>query len=319
MINFPFKKIKAIISNDSAFNYSHYYHGNDISLTNELLAHISMVMFNIKESGDIKILKDGDVSFIDSGYLNKFSSNAYLISIILFRGKTIVFNHLEKKHESLYLLFDYFINIESKLTHFNLYWSPPGSIGSGAHKDNHDVIILQLSGSKKWIIENRDILLSPGDILYIKKGTYHNPITTSESDSIHLTIGVKTDNLSYKHFPKEDTLHYESLKENNLTIINTIKNTLNDSEIYISIPRKTTNLKENQDIVIKNDESEILISKETSNYLFEEKLLQKDNLILRFKKNLSQQHKENIILSLIRDDLPFSVKKTNKNKNSEGK
>jgi ribosomal protein L16 Arg81 hydroxylase len=96
----------------------------------------------------------------------------------------------------------------------NAYITPPGQTGLAPHYDDHDVLILQIQGSKIWhIYEGADIppreiqremdkavaidgLPSPtdlqldsGDVLYLPRGKVHEAETNSEQ-SIHLTVGV---------------------------------------------------------------------------------------------------------------------------------
>jgi len=44
----------------------------------------------------------------------------------------------------------------------------------GKHKDTMDVWFWQCQGITKWIIEdNKEFILSPGDLIYVPKGFYH--------------------------------------------------------------------------------------------------------------------------------------------------
>ena len=101
----------------------------------------------------------------------------------------------------------------------NLYCSWQANQGFGSHFDTTDVIVLQIAGSKKWrVYEGRfehpveapgfettgytpefhaqrkgAVLmtpeLSPGDLLYLPRGQYHDALASSEA-SLHLTFGV---------------------------------------------------------------------------------------------------------------------------------
>jgi ribosomal protein L16 Arg81 hydroxylase len=80
------------------------------------------------------------------------------------------------------------------------------------HHDTHDVICLQVEGEKRWLVYEPvwelplrhqryhkemgapgstvlDVVLRPGDTLYLPRGWLHEALT-SETDSLHLTIGV---------------------------------------------------------------------------------------------------------------------------------
>ena len=50
----------------------------------------------------------------------------------------------------------------------------------GKHKDTMDVYFWQCQGVTKWIIEDKDeVILNPGDMIYIPKGINHNVIPLS--------------------------------------------------------------------------------------------------------------------------------------------
>lgn len=97
----------------------------------------------------------------------------------------------------------------------NGYISPNTSTVSafGLHWDDHDVLILQLEGSKKWEVYettndhplNRKFdqpedptklawsgCLNKGDVLYIPRGAWHD-VSGSGDCSLHVTIGIKAD------------------------------------------------------------------------------------------------------------------------------
>lgn len=82
-----------------------------------------------------------------------------------------------------------------------------------AHFDPQDVFILQLEGEKEWQLWERDrvvnpmpghpeskamtapglpadqtILLTPGDLLYVPRGTWHWPRSLDDNPSLHLTL-----------------------------------------------------------------------------------------------------------------------------------
>ena len=46
----------------------------------------------------------------------------------------------------------------------------------GKHKDTMNVYFWQCQGVSKWIVENDEVILNPGDLIYIPKGVYHNVI-----------------------------------------------------------------------------------------------------------------------------------------------
>jgi Cupin superfamily protein len=94
----------------------------------------------------------------------------------------------------------------------NAYYTPRSAQGLAVHHDTHDVLVLQVSGEKRWLVYEpawelplkgqlydrdggspgapvHDVTLRGGDTLYLPRGWLHEALT-SESDSLHLTIGV---------------------------------------------------------------------------------------------------------------------------------
>ena len=114
-------------------------------------------------------------------------------------GATIV---LESLHRYWPSLARFCRDLELALGHrlqVNAYITPPSSQGFDVHRDTHDVFVLQLSGSKHWIVYDRadeervliDQEIEPGDVLYIPIGFPHAAKTTAAA-SAHLTVGILT-------------------------------------------------------------------------------------------------------------------------------
>lgn len=125
--------------------------------------------------------------------------SAPLVYDLYSEGATIV---LESLHRYWEPLTDFCRELEISLGHrlqVNAYITPPGSKGFVVHRDDHDVFILQVSGTKHWIVYDRDdeerVLIDQdierGSALYIPKGFPH-AATTGHSASAHLTVGILT-------------------------------------------------------------------------------------------------------------------------------
>ena len=72
----------------------------------------------------------------------------------------------------------------------NAYLSPSGSTGLARHADQHDVIVVQLAGSKRWWLgDDEPVDLHAGDTMYVPAGLEHRASATDTS-SLHLTIGI---------------------------------------------------------------------------------------------------------------------------------
>ena len=115
-------------------------------------------------------------------------------------GATII---LESLHNYSAPLRDFCRDLETELrrgTQVNAYITPPGAQGFATHVDSHDVFVVQVYGTKHWLVHDRsdpkgegtpliDRDLKVGECLYIPKGFPHSA-TTSSSASAHLTIGI---------------------------------------------------------------------------------------------------------------------------------
>ena len=106
-------------------------------------------------------------------------------------GATVVMQSLQRTWPPLD---DFCRDLEVAIGHpvqANAYLSPGiGAGGLGQHADTHDVIVLQIAGSKAWDVEGLGpLVLEPGDVLYLPAGTSHHARAES-GFSLHLTIGI---------------------------------------------------------------------------------------------------------------------------------
>ena len=127
-------------------------------------------------------------------------------------GYTVVLNGLERYSRTLASL-SHSIEVELNFpTRVNAYVTPPESTGFVPHYDPHDVLVLQIQGSKTWhvsdsaavppheiqrrqgvgmggLTSSTDVCMQPGDVLYLPRGQVHSAETHS-APSVHLTIGL---------------------------------------------------------------------------------------------------------------------------------
>ncbi|MFF5637024.1 cupin domain-containing protein [Streptomyces sp. NPDC012825] len=134
-------------------------------------------------------------------------------------GATLVLQALQRTWEPVT---DLVSRLGTELGHpvqANAYVTPPQNRGFDAHYDVHDVFVLQIAGTKRWIVHepvhpdplrdqpwtdhraavaeaargeaHLDTVLEPGDVLYLPRGWLHAAEAQGEV-SIHLTLGVHT-------------------------------------------------------------------------------------------------------------------------------
>lgn len=135
-------------------------------------------------------------------------------------GATLVLMSLHRLHPPVAALCR---QLAAELGHpiqCNAYLTPAGDAqGFAFHHDTHDVLVLQVSGRKRWIVHEPvlplplpsqaragadlvpagaepllDVELEAGDCLYLPRGFVHAAQTTDEP-SVHLTVGILTTTL----------------------------------------------------------------------------------------------------------------------------
>ncbi|MFF4814521.1 cupin domain-containing protein [Kitasatospora sp. NPDC001309] len=96
----------------------------------------------------------------------------------------------------------------------NLYASWTGTEGFGVHWDDHDVVVVQLDGAKRWRIYGptraapmhrdvdvpeapteepiADLVLNAGDVLYLPRGWWHAVAASEGQHSLHITCGLQS-------------------------------------------------------------------------------------------------------------------------------
>lgn len=108
----------------------------------------------------------------------------------LLDGATVV---LQSLHRTVPSVGRFAADLEGEISHpvqVNAYLTPPGAAGLAPHADGHDVLAVQLHGTKAWTVDGLgELELAAGDVLYVPAGTRHAAATQDRS-SLHLTIGI---------------------------------------------------------------------------------------------------------------------------------
>lgn len=179
------------------------------------MADIDLIVYSLQPDWKtLRIVKGG--GFFAQNFMHPDgSANIVQLYNAYEQGYSIILLNLEKRWMPLS---GFARELECFLNHpvgINLYLTPKDSQAFVPHFDDHDVFILQIEGTKNWqiyepIVElpNKefagaeqslpkdqlppvidDICLQPGDLLYLPRGYGHN-VSTSNSSSLHLTVGV---------------------------------------------------------------------------------------------------------------------------------
>lgn len=178
----------------------------------ELLSTSSM------NSPEIRVVKDGSSLSISELARVNLATNAFLHEALVEQyrsGATIVINSANERWPPLGSLCVSLGREFSGAFQANVYITPRNAQGFAAHYDTHDVIVLQIAGSKAWKLYDDQVSILPlrddehmpcsvtpqdphrridlyaGDCAYIPRGWVHEA-ASQESGSIHVTLGIHT-------------------------------------------------------------------------------------------------------------------------------
>ncbi|WP_067481420.1 cupin domain-containing protein [Actinomadura hibisca] len=138
----------------------------------------------------------------------------HLVAAQLRDGATLVLDAVEEMHPPIR---DMVGRMEQHLrtgVQVNVYASWTAQEGFGVHWDDHDVIVLQIAGAKRWRIYGptrtaplyrdvafdeeapsqpiEDFVLRAGDALHVPRGWWHAAAASTGEPSLHLTCGLGT-------------------------------------------------------------------------------------------------------------------------------
>jgi lysine-specific demethylase/histidyl-hydroxylase NO66 len=176
------------------------------SAVDELLAHVA------PEPSTVRLVRGGEDKPVDTYRRPDGALDLVRVRGSLAEGYTIVVNAVEQYVRRIATL-AHSIEVELNFpTRVNAYVTPPGSTGFVPHYDPHDVLVLQIQGSKMWHLSTDadvpphlmqrgegavaaglplpiEVLLQAGDVLYVPRGRVHAAETLSEQ-SVHFTVGI---------------------------------------------------------------------------------------------------------------------------------
>ncbi|MGW2508447.1 cupin domain-containing protein [Streptomyces scopuliridis] len=130
------------------------------------------------------------------------------------QGATLVIDAVDELHSGVQLIASQLEEALRAQVQVNLYASWTSKEGFGTHWDDHDVVVVQLDGSKRWKLYgptrtapmHRDVaepepppetpvaefVLTPGDVLYLPRGWWHSVSASEGERSMHLTCGISS-------------------------------------------------------------------------------------------------------------------------------
>ncbi|MCA2011325.1 cupin domain-containing protein [Cereibacter sphaeroides] len=163
---------------------------------------------------DIKLVQKGR-TFTDDDYImpSGFADPVRVINTFG-EGATVVLPGLQKRLPKLQAYCRSLETVFSCDLQTNIYFTPPDAQGFKTHYDSHDVIVLQIAGSKTWNIYESPLelplrsqgfepegfeagalidtfTLQAGDMCYVPRGVVHDARATDEL-SLHITTGLLT-------------------------------------------------------------------------------------------------------------------------------
>ncbi len=113
------------------------------------------------------------------------------VAALVGRGATLVVQNLDRSFPRVRAVTERLREEISHPVQANAYLTPPEAAGLARHADAHDVLVLQLHGTKRWDVEGLGTFeVAPGDVVYVPRGTPHTAATTEAGPSLHLTVGI---------------------------------------------------------------------------------------------------------------------------------
>jgi bifunctional lysine-specific demethylase and histidyl-hydroxylase NO66 len=195
-----------------------------LSARNEPQRYADMLTLDMLDAFiDSADLRDGMLDL--ANHQNRIPKDAYVneggriitpvVAEEYLKGATIILPHL---HDSMAELGEFCRALESVFSvhvQTNIYLTPPSNQGFPVHYDNHDVFVLQISGSKSWRFYGQPVTtpyrgeqfemgkhdpgpvtdtftLKPGDCVYVPRGLMHDAPNVGEEPSLHITVGLIT-------------------------------------------------------------------------------------------------------------------------------
>ncbi|NKX43251.1 cupin domain-containing protein [Roseicyclus persicicus] len=165
---------------------------------------LSVPEINVTKAG-------GSITPADFAYESGFV-DPVRVTRLFDEGATVILSGLHERLPELARFCRALEAVMSCRVQTNIYMTQAQSQGFRAHYDDHDVIVMQIAGTKEWRFydtpvplplttqafnpddvqvgeETERFLLQPGDMLYVPRGLAHDAVATGEP-SLHITTGL---------------------------------------------------------------------------------------------------------------------------------
>lgn len=187
------------------------------------------------------------------------------------KGATLVYNRIQNEPKISDLVYQ-IANYAGAQTITSDYAAFSSKSSYKSHWDTRDVFAVQLFGRKRWILKApsfdlplymqqtkdmpcieepeeiyMDIVIEPGDILYVPRGWWHNPIPIGE-ETFHLAVGTFAPtgfdflNWLVNYMPEIEACrknfhNYDNDKKNLIAMKNSISDLFDDKNVYENFMR----------------------------------------------------------------------------------
>ncbi|MFH9087064.1 JmjC domain-containing protein [Streptomyces sp. NPDC017673] len=112
------------------------------------------------------------------------------------RGSTLVLQGLQRFHPPAGRLVRSLATDLGARVFANAYLTPDAAQGFAEHSDPYSAFLVQLAGSKRWLVRPspsaslEEVILRPLDVLWLPAGWLHAGVALPGSPSVHLTLAI---------------------------------------------------------------------------------------------------------------------------------
>lgn len=132
-------------------------------------------------------------------------------TLIREEGATVLLRYVDQWHQGVRALARGLGEELGRQVEAFFFLTPPGTQGRPVHRDDADVLAIQLSGAKRWRVHGGpadgnwvperedgdvgepllDTVLRPGEVLYVPRGFAHSARSVGDEPSAHLSLTIR--------------------------------------------------------------------------------------------------------------------------------